>query len=113
MSATAVVGIYDSYAEAEKAEIRLEEAHLPVGQMSVIAPRMDDGEVEGDITARGVANTLASTGIRPAGEQIAGYEQALKTGKHLLIFHGDAEQVAEAYRALRNTVHDRLTLLNG
>ena len=113
MSTTAVVGIYDSYAEAETAEFRLEEAHLPVGQMSVIAPRMEDGKVEGDISARGVANTIASTGVRPSREQIAGYEQALRTGKHLLIFQGDAEQVAEAYRALGNTAHDELALLNG
>jgi hypothetical protein len=112
MSTKAVVGIYDSLAKAEKAELRLEEAHLPVGQMSLIAPRMEGGEVEGDFTVRAVANAIASTGSQPPKEQIAGYEQALKTGKHLLIFRGDAEQVAEAYHALGNTPHDELTLLD-
>jgi hypothetical protein len=56
---------------------------------------------------------MASIGVQPRKEQIAGYEQALKTGKHLLIFRGDAEQAAEAYHALENKPHDELTLLDG
>ena len=113
MSSRTVIGVYDGLAKAEKAELRLEEAHLPMGQMSLLAPRMEAGEVEGDFTAREVAKAIASTGIKPPKEQAAGYEQALKTGKHLLIFRGDAEQVAEAYRSLKNTPHDELTLLDG
>jgi len=113
MPAKTVIGVYDSLAKAEKAELRLEEAHLPVGQMSLIAPKMEAGGVVGDFTAGNVAQALASTGVQPPKEQIAGYEQALKIGKHLLIFYGDAEQVAGAYRALGHTPHDALTLLDG
>jgi hypothetical protein len=113
MSAKAVIGVYDSLAKAEKAELRLEEAHLPVGQMSLIAPRMEAGEVVGEFTAPGVAKVIASAGVKPPEEQIAGYEQALETGKHLVIFHGDAEQVAEAYRAMGSEPNDELALLDG
>jgi hypothetical protein len=113
MSSRTVIGVYDSLAKAERAELYLEDAHLPVGQMSLIAPKMEAGEVERDFTAREVAKAIASIGVQPPKERIARYEQALKTGKHLLIFHGDAEQVAEAYRALENTPHSELTLLDG
>ena len=113
MTSRAMIGVYDSLAKAEKAELRLEEAHLPVGQMSVIAPRMEAGEVEGDFAAGDVASAIASTGVRLPEEQIAEYEQALKMGKLLLIFHGDSAQVSEAYRALGNTPNDELTLLDG
>jgi hypothetical protein len=113
MPSRSVIGVNDSLAKAEKAELRLEETHLPVGQTSVIAPKMEAGEVEGDFTAGQVAKAMASIGVQPRKEQIAGYDQALKTGKHLLIFRGDAEQAAEAYHALENTPHEELTLLDG
>jgi len=110
MIARAMIGVYDSLAEAEKAELHLEEAYLPVGQMSLIAARMEGGEVKEDLAARDVADAIASTDVRPSKKQIAGYKQALSTGKYLLIFNGDAEQVASAYRALRNTPNDQLAL---
>ena len=111
MSKKAVVGIYDSLAKAEEAELRLEEAYLPVGQISLIAPRMEAGEVEGDITARGVADVVGDACIQIGREQVDEYEQALQEGKSLLIFCGDADQVAQAYQALEHTDNDELTLL--
>jgi hypothetical protein len=113
MSTKAVIGVYDSLAKAEKAELSLEEAQLPVGQMSLIAPKMEAGEVKGGFTVGEVANVLASTGVQLPKEQVVGYDEALLVGKHLLIFQGDAEQVAEAYRALGKTPNDKLTLLDG
>ena len=52
MPAETVIGVYNSLAEAEKAELRLEEAHLPVGQLPLIAARMEGGEVKGNFAAR-------------------------------------------------------------
>jgi ribosomal protein L9 len=97
--------------KAEKAEFRLEETHLPVGQMSVIAPKMEDGQVTGIITAHQVADALADTGVQFDAGQIEKYEQMLKEGKHLLIFAGNADQVAQAHQALEHTDNDGLKLL--
>jgi hypothetical protein len=113
MSPKAVVGIYDSLAKAEEAELVLEGVYLPVGQMSLVAPKLEDGKVEGGITARDVAKAIAGTGIRLARDQMTEYEQALDEGKLLLFFYGDGNQVAQAYQALGNTDHDDLTLLGG
>jgi hypothetical protein len=111
MTEKAVIGVYDSLAKAEKAELRLEEAHLPVGQMSLIAPRLEAGEVEGDITARGVAGAVVGTGVRLDEKQVDAYVRVLQEGRHLLIFVGDAEQVAQAYQVLGHTDNDELTML--
>jgi len=111
MTTKTVIGVYDSLAKAEKAELHLEEVQLPVGLMSLIAPSMEDGQVVGDITAHEVAEKVADTGVRLAKDQIAGYEEALKEGKLLLIVHGDGDQVARAYQALENTDNDDLVLL--
>jgi hypothetical protein len=111
MSKKAVIGVYDSLAKAEEAELLLEEAYLPVGQISLIAPRMEDGKIEGDITARGVADVVADTGVRLGREQVDEYERVLKEGKHLLIFHGSGDQAAQAYQALEHTDNDELRLL--
>ena len=113
MSKKAVIGIYDSLAKAEESEFRLEEAYLPVGQISLIAPRMEAGEVEGDITARSVADVVGDACIPIGREQVDEYEQALQAGKVLLIFCGDADQVAQAYQALEHTDNDDLTMLEG
>ena len=113
MTSRSVIGVYDSLSKAEKAELRLEETHLPVGQMSLIAPKTEAGEVKDDFASGQVASALASAGARPSREQIAGYEQALKAGKHLLIFHGDPKHVTEAYHALEDTSADELTSLDG
>jgi hypothetical protein len=109
----AVVAIYESLDKAEKAEFLLEEVHLPVGQMSLFAPRMEDGEVEGDITARAVADAVADTGVRLDTEQLEEYERVLKQGWTLLIFHGDSDQVAKAQRALEDSDSEELTLVGG
>ena len=113
MPTKAVVGIYDSVAKAEKAEFLLEEVHLPVGQMSLLAPRMEAGKVEGGITARDVAGAVADTGVRLDTEQIEEYQRVLKEGRALLIFHGDSDQVAKAQRALEDSDSEELTILGG
>jgi len=113
MPARAVIGFYDSLAKAEEAEFRLEEAQLPVGQLSLIAPKEEAGELEGDITESEVADAVADTGLRLAKAQVDAYERLLKEGKHLLIFTGDVDQVARAYQALGHTDNDQLTILGG
>jgi len=113
MSTKAVVGIYGSLAKAEKAEFLVEEAHLPVGQMSLFAARTEDGKVEGDITPRAVADAVADTGVRLDTDQIEEYEQILKEGKALLIFRGDSGQVARAHRALEHSDSEELTIVGG
>jgi hypothetical protein len=113
VSTKAVVGIYESLAKAEKAEFLLEEVHLPVGQMSLFAPRMEAGEVEGDITARSVADAVADTGVRFDKGQIEEYERVLKEGRALLIFHGDSGEVARAHRALEDSDNEELTIVGG
>jgi tRNA A58 N-methylase Trm61 len=113
VSTNAVIGIYENLARAEKAELRLEEAYLPVGQMTLIAPEMEDGEVTGAITARQAADVLASSGVQFGPEQVDKYEQVLQKGKHLLIFSGNVNQVAQAHQALEHTDNDELTLLGG
>jgi hypothetical protein len=113
MSKKAIVGVYDSQAKAERAELLLEEAYLPVGQISLIVPRMEAGEVEGDITARGMAAAVADTGVRLGAAQIDECERMLQEGKSLLIFYGDADQVAQAYQALEHTDNYELTMLEG
>jgi hypothetical protein len=113
MFTQAVVGVYDSLARAEKAEFRLEEAHLPVGQMTLLAPKVEDGQIAGPITAPGVAEAVAEAGVRLDGAQIMEYERQLQAGKPLVIFAGDADQAARAYRALEHTDNDELTLLGG
>jgi hypothetical protein len=107
----AVIGIYDSLTKAEEAELLLGDVHLPMGQVSLIAPRMEAGEVHGDITAREVAETVATSGVQLSKEQAAEYEQALKEGKPLLVFYGDEKMVAKAYRALKNSEDVELTVL--
>jgi len=111
MSNQVVIGVYDSLAKAEAAELLLGDVHLPVGQEFLISADMEAGKVHGNITARQVAEILANADVPVAKEQIAGYEQALKEGKLLLIFHGNEEMVARAYEALANTDHEELKLL--
>jgi ribosomal protein L9 len=113
MSEKAVIGVYDSLSKAEAAELLLGDVHLPVGQEFLVAADMEAGKVHGNITAREVANALADTGVPLAKEDITGYEQALKAGKLLLIFHGDEGMVTKAYDALGNTDHEELTVLGG
>jgi ribosomal protein L9 len=113
MSEKVVIGVYDSLAKAEAAELLLGDVHLPVGQEFLIAADMEAGKVRGNITAREVAERLADAGVPLAKEEIAGYEQALKAGKLLLVFHGDGEMVAKAHHALGNTDHEELTVLGG
>lgn len=108
-----VIGVYRSLAKAERAELLLGDIHLPVGQTSLFSAEVEAGSVHGNITAREVAQTLAGAGVQPTKEQIVGYEQALKEGKLLLLFRGDAEQVAKARHALWNTDNDELVVLGG
>ena len=112
MSKKVVIGVYDSLAKAEEAELLLEEAHLPVGQMSLLDPNTEAQKVYGRITTREVDETLATSGIHPAEEQIAGYGQLLNEGKFLLVFRGDANQAVKAYRALGSTDNDDLKALD-
>ncbi|MGD2041362.1 MAG: hypothetical protein PVH11_11080 [Anaerolineae bacterium] len=106
-----VIGIYDSLAQAERAEMHLEEAQLPVGQMSMLAVDTEAEKDKGNITAHEVAETLTASGIQLGQKQIARYEQALDGGKLLLIFRGNAEQVAKADHVLGNTDADGLAIL--
>jgi ribosomal protein L9 len=111
ISKKAVIGVYDSLAKAQAAELLLGEVHLPVGQEYLVSADMEGGKVHGNVTACQVAEALASAGVPPTKEQIAGYEQALKAGRLLLIFHGDEEMVTKAYDELGNTDHEELALL--
>lgn len=111
-SKKAVIGIYDSLAKAEEAELLLEEVHLPVGQMSVLDPNMEAQEVYGRITTREVAETLAASGIHLAEEQLARYRQALNEGKFLLVFRGDANQAVKAFRVMGSSDNDDLKVLD-
>jgi hypothetical protein len=112
MSKKAVTGVYDSLANAEAAELLLGDVHLPVGQEFLISAQMEAGKAHGNITARQVAEAMAGAGVPLAKEQIAGYEQALRAGKLLLIFHGDDQMVAKAYHALGDTDNDELVVLD-
>ena len=105
--------VYDSLAKAEAAELRLGDVQLPVGQEYLVAVNMEAGKVRGNMAARDVADTLADAGVPLAKEEIVGYEQALKAGKLLLIFHGDEEMVTKAYHALGNTDNDEPKVLRG
>jgi hypothetical protein len=107
-----VICVYDSLAQAERAEMHLEEVQLPVGQMSVFAVVTEAEKDSGNITAREVAETLAASGIQLGQEQIARYEQALNQGKLLLLFRGSPEQVAQADHVLENTDADGLAILD-
>jgi hypothetical protein len=111
VSQKAVIGVYDSLAKAERAELHLGDVHLPVGQEYLVSGDMEARQVHGNITARGVAKALAEAGVPFAKERIAEYEEALEAGKLLLVFHGDEEMVAKAYHALGNTDNDELTVL--
>jgi hypothetical protein len=111
MSKKAVIGVYDSLHKAEAAELLLGDAHLPVGQEYLVSADTESGKAREDITARGVAKGLAEAEVPPTEEQIAEYEDALKAGNTLLVFHGSQEMVAKAYHALGNTNSDGLTVL--
>jgi hypothetical protein len=113
MSKKAVMGVYNSLAKAERAELHLGDVHLPVGQEYLVSADVEARQVHGKITARGVAKSLAEAGVPLAKEQIAEYEQALETGKLLLVFHGDEDMVNKAYHALGNTDHEELSVLDG
>jgi ribosomal protein L9 len=113
MSKRAVIGVYDNLEEAEAAELLLGDVQLPVGQEFLVAADMEAGRVHGNITAREVAEKLADADVPLTKEEIVGYEEALKAGKLLLIFHGDEEMVTKAYDALGNTDCEDLTLLGG
>ena len=113
MSKKAVIGVYNSLAKAEAAELLLGDVHLPVGQEFLVSADMEAGKVHGNITAREVAEAVGGAGIPLAKEQIAEYEGALKAGKLLLIFYGDEEMVAKAYDALGNADREELTVLGG
>jgi hypothetical protein len=109
-----VIGVYDSLAQAERAEMHLEEAQLPVGQISVFVVDTEGENSNGNrnITAPEIAETLAASGIQLGQEQVARYEQALDGGKLLLIFRGNAEQVAKAKHVLGNTNADELAIVD-
>ena len=113
MSRKVVIGVYDSLGRAEAAELLLGDVHLPVGQEFLVAADMEAGNFQGNITAREVAETLADAGVPLAQEEIVGYEEALKAGKVLLIFHGNEKMVTKAYDTLGNTDQEGLTLLGG
>jgi hypothetical protein len=65
----------------------------------------------GHVPAWGVAAAVAGTGIRLGAVQIDEYERMLQDGKSLLIFYGNADQVAQAYQALEHTHNDELAML--
>ena len=113
MSRKVVIGVYDSLGRAEAAELLLGDVHLPVGQEYLVSANMEAGKVQGNITAREVVDALAGAGVPLSNEQITEYEEALKAGKLLLVFHGDEGMVTRAYDALGNTDHGELTLLDG
>ena len=113
MSKKAVIGVYDNLAKAEAAELLLGDVHLPVGQEYLVSANMEAGKVQGNITAREVVDALAGAGVPLSNEQITEYEEALKAGKLLLVFHGDEGMVTRAHDALANTDHGELTLLDG
>lgn len=111
MSEKAVIGVYDSLAKAEAAELRLGDMHLPVGQEYLVSADIEARRVQGNITAREVASALADAGVPLTEDQIAEYEEVLKAGKLLLVFHGGEEMVAKAYHALGNTDSGELTVI--
>jgi hypothetical protein len=113
MSKKAVIGVYDSLAKAEAAELLLGDMSLPVGQEFLVSAQMEARQVQGNVTARDVAKALSSAGIPFGEERIAEYEEILQAGKLLLVFHGDDETVTKAYHALENTEHQELELLGG
>jgi len=111
MSTKALISVYDSLSKAEAAELLLGDLHLPVGQEYLVSADVEARQVHGNITAREVADALADAGVQLANERVAEYEEALKEGKLLLVFHGDEEMVTKAYHALGNTDNDELTVL--
>jgi hypothetical protein len=113
MSNKVVIGVYDSLAKAEVAELLLGDVHLPVGEEYLISADMEAGRVHGHITERGVADAVADAGVSLTKERSIEYEQLLQAGKLLLIFYGDDETVTKAYQALEGTDHEGLTLLGG
>lgn len=112
MSNKAVIGVYESLARAEAAELHLGDVDLPVGQEFLVSAKMEARRVQGKVTARDVAKALGA-GIPFGEERIADYEEILQAGKLLLVFYGDDETVTKAYHALENTEHEELELLGG
>jgi hypothetical protein len=111
MSEKIVIGVYDSLNKAERAELRLGDVHLPVSDVFLVTADVDAGKARGKITAPEVAEAVADAGVALAQEQLTEYQEALKAGKHLLVFHGDEEEVAKAYRTLEDTDADELQML--
>ena len=106
-----VIGVYDSLAKAEEAELRLEEMHQPVGQMSLFAQNSEEGQSDRTIMLHDVTSIVTGTGVQLARDQIAEYQQALRNGKILLVFRGDSEEVAQAYEALGRAETGDLSVL--
>jgi hypothetical protein len=111
MTKKVVIGVYNGLARAEDAELRLEEAHLPVGQMSLFAQNPEEEQSDRTVMQHDITSIVAGTGVQLARDQIAGYQQVLRNGKILLVFRGDAEEVAQAYEALGRSENEDLSVM--
>jgi hypothetical protein len=113
MSKKVVIGVYDGLAKAEEAELRLEEMRLPVGQMSLFAQNSEEEQPDRTIMLNDVSSIIAGTGVQLTRDQIAEYQQMLRNGKILLVFRGDAEEVAQAHEVLGRSENEDLSVLSG
>jgi hypothetical protein len=83
---------------------------LVAGRLAVLLLAAVEGALAG-VAAGGVLGALVNWGI--AEEHILDYEKALQGGTYLLIVHGTAEEMAQAYRILQDATEGKLHIHTG